>query len=404
MTQQIFAGLKVADLTWAGVGPIALKYLADHGATVVRVESSKRPDVLRVTPPFKEQKPGINRSQFFANFNSSKLGLAVNMATPAGRDVLKRLVAWADVVAEAYTPGTVAEWGLSYEDVREINPTVIMLSTSQQGQSGPHSPYAGFGHIAAAMAGYNQLLGWPDREPIGPFGAYSDFLNPALVCAAIVGALDYRRRTGCGQYLDLAQYEGAIHYTAPVLMDYDINGRVMNRDGNRSPYHAPHNAYPCQGHDRWLVIAVGHDDEWHALVEQMGRPAWAQEERFSTLLGRKRHEADLDQRVGEWTRQFDAHELMARLQAAGVPAGVVQNAADLRRDPQLAHREFFVPLQHSEMGEVPYDGLPFTLSATPGRPRAAAPCLGEHNFMVLSEFLGYSPEEIGELTANGVLE
>ena len=399
----VFDGVKIADFSWVGVGPITIKHLADHGAIVVHVESTTRPDVLRLNPPFRGG-AGINKSQFFANFNTSKYGLTLNLNHPQGLDVARRLVTWADVVAESYTPRAMKKWGLTYEDIRQVNPSVIMISMCQQGQSGPHASYAGYGNLAAALAGFFHLTGWPDRDPAGPYGAYTDFINPHFATAALIAALDYRRRTGQGQYIDLSQYEGAVQFLAPAILDYTVNGVVTNRAGNASDRAAPHNAYPCAGEDRWLALAVFSDAEWDALCRVAAGAPFTTDDRFRTLFGRKTHEAELDDLIGAWTRHQTAEDLMERLQAAGVNAGVVQTCADLHADPQIAHRGFFVELDHAEMGPSTYDGLSFELSETPGELRMPAPTLGQHNEMVLRDLLGYDDETIADLVISGALE
>lgn len=399
----IFDGLKVADFSWVGVGPITMKYLGDYGATVVHVESSTRPDVLRLTAPFRKG-AGINRSQFFANFNSSKLGLTLNLNTPEGREVARRLAGWADVVAESYTPRAMRKWGLAYEDLHKINPSLIMISTCQQGQTGPHALYGGYGNLAAAVAGFFHLTGWPDRDPAGPYGAYTDFINPHFATSAVIAALDHQRRTGEGQYIDLSQYEGAIQFIAPAILDYTVNGVVQDRRGNAVDWACPHNAYPCAGEDRWLAVAVTTDADWDALGRVAAGQAFAADPRFRTLAGRKAHEAELDAAIATWTADQEVAELEARLIAAGVPAGAVQDCADLHQDPRVAAREFFVELDHAEMGPSNYDGPIFRLSETPGGPRLPAPTLGQHNEMVLRDLLGYDDDEIAELLIAGALE
>lgn len=402
MARQVLEGVKVADFSWVGVGPLSVKYLADHGATVVHIESTTHPETLRLAPPFRDNIPGINRSGFFANYNTSKYGVSLNLAHPKGREIARRLIMWADIVAESYTPGVMARWGLDYESVRRFKPEVIYLSTCQMGQTGPHAGHPGYGTALSALAGFYHITGWPDREPAGPYGAYTDFLNFRLGGIAILAALEYRRRTGRGQYIDLSQLEGALQFIAPLILDYTVNGRVAGRQGNRAPDAAPHGAYPCKGEDRWCVIAVYTDQQWEALREAMGDPPWARDERFQTLLGRKRHEEELDGHIAGWTRGKTPEEVMTLLQGRGVPAGVVERPEDLFNDPQLRHRGHFVVLHHSEIGPHSYDGIPFKLSKTPGRLRMPAPCLGEHNRFVYREFLGLTDAEIDALEAEGV--
>lgn len=399
----IFSGIKVADFAWIGVGPITIKYLADHGATVVHIESATRPDSLRMGMPAKDGIPGINRSQFFANYNSSKLSIALNLSLPKARDVAKRLVQWADVVAESYTPKAMRNWGLDYESLRKIKPEIIMLSTCQQGQTGPYASFAGAGHTGGSLSGFYHITGWPDREPGYVYGAYTDFVSPRYAAAALIAALDYRRRTGKGQYIDQSQIEAGIQFQGPVVMDYTVNGRVQTRMGNRSASAAPHGAYRCQGQERWCFIAVQSDAEWRGFCEAIGRPMWTQESRFATLLGRKEHEDELDRLVEAWTVHQPPEAVMQRMQAAGVPAGMVESIEDLFSDPQLQHRGHFRRLNHTEMGEVEYDGPAFRLSATSDG-QFAAPCLGEHTEHVCKEFLGMGEKEFQELRQERVFE
>ena len=409
-----FEGLKVLDLSWAGVGPITIKYLADHGADVIHVESVTRPEVLRTLPPFKDGEPGFNRSQFPASYNTSKYGLGLNLARPESRKLVRRIIAeWQpDVIAESFTPRVMRDWGLDYESVREIKPDIVYFSTCLQGQTGPRALYAGYGNLGASLAGFAHITGWPDRDPSGPHGAYSDFINPPNAVAAIIAALDYRRRTGKGQHLDLAQYETAIQYLSPAIADYVINGRVAGRTGNTDEVYAPHGVYRCKDETRsitgpeesWCAIAVTSDEEWDALCRVMGSPTWSQEARFSTMESRRANSEILDQLLGQWTPGYGAHELMRVLQEAGVPAGAVQNQTDLWEDPQLKHQGFFQWLDHAECGPMPYDGLQFRLSKTPGKLRMPHALVGEHNELILKEWLKLSDDEIADLIVAEALE
>ncbi len=404
-----FEDLRVLDFTWVGVGPITTKYLADHGATVIHIESVSRPDVLRGAPPFKDAQPGINRSQFAANFNTSKYGLGLNMSVPQSRELVTRIISrWQpDIVAESFTPKTMRNWGLDYQAIRAIKPDIIYFSTCQMGQTGPHAQYAGFGQLAAALAGFYHITGWPDRGPSIPQGAYADFVNPPNALAAIIAALEFRRRTGKGQQLDLSQFEGAAQFLAPVIMDYLANGHAMERQGNQDIDYAPNGVYPCipeSTAESWCAIAVTSDEEWGALCAVMGNPPWTQGNRFSTVAGRKESEQELDLLLGQWTANHSAHGLMDLLQRAGVPAGVVQTQSDLWEDPQLKHQGFFQWLDHTECGPMPYDGLQFLLSKTPGRLRMPHALVGEHNELILREWLKLSDDEIADLIVAEALE
>ena len=404
MASKIFEGVKILDFTWIGVGPVTIKYFADHGATVVHVESTTRPDGLRLGGPFRDNIPGNDRSGFFANFNASKYGITLNLNTPRGIEIAKRLVQWADVVAESYTPRPMKKWGLDYESLVEIKPDLIMFSTCQQGQTGPYREYAGFGNQGAALAGFYHLTGWPDRPPAGPYGAYTDFINPRMGSLAIAAALDYKRRTGKGTHIDLAQTEGGLQFLAPTILEESANGRSPARMGNRSPYQAPHGVFPCQGDERWIAITVTNDDEWQGLVHAIGDPDWAQAERFGTLSGRLENQDALEEMLGAVTAEWDAYQLMYALQSAGVPAGVVQKTSDLFSDPQVAYRKHFWFLDHQEMGVHAYDGPSFRLSKTPGELVMPAPVMGQHNEYVYKEILGMSEEEYVQNLVDNIFE
>ena len=416
MAEMPFDDLKVLDFTWWGVGPITMKYLADHGATVVHIESTTRTDGLRSSIPMKEGFQGLNASAFAGNFNSSKFGLGLNMALPQSRDLIRRIIAeWQpDIIGESFTPKTMRNWELDYPNVKEIKPDIIFFSTCQQGQTGPNSLQPGFGNLAASVGGIYHVTGWPDRPPVSPYGAYSDFINPPNALAAIVGALEYRRRTGKGQHLDLSQFECTTHFFAPALMDYQINNRIANRRGNKDDSHVPHNVYPCKERPPdpdmertggyWCAIAVTCDEEWNALCGVMGDPDWSREERFATFSARRENEEELDRLVAERTVGWDAWDLMETLQGCGVPAGVVQSQSDMRNDPQLEHRGFWQWREHPEVGQMPYDGLQFLLSKTPGGILRHQAMIGEHNEMILKEWVGLSDEEFLDLLLSDALE
>jgi crotonobetainyl-CoA:carnitine CoA-transferase CaiB-like acyl-CoA transferase len=402
--QQPLRDIRVLDLTWYATGPIGTKYLADHGAEVIKVESALRPDGLRQAPPWQGSYEELNTSQFFANYNTSKRSMTLNLATSEARQLVKRLVQeWADVVVESFTPGVMAKWGLDYRVLRRLKPNLIMLSTCMQGQTGPHAHYAGFGNLLASLSGFYHVTGYPDSGPMPVYGAYTDFIACRFVGLALLAALMHRRRTGEGQYIDLSQYEASLHLLAPTLLDYTANGHFAERQGNRHATAAPHGVYRCKGDDRWCAIAVTAEEEWQAFCAVLGQPAWTRRRRFATLASRLQHVEQLDRRVEAWTRTLPSITVMTLLQEAGVPAGVVQSGADIYRDPQLHHRGFFVDLEHARMGWVLYEGHQFHLSANPGALWSPAPLLGEHTHVVLRDLLRLSAFDIAQLEARGVL-
>ena len=398
----VYSGLKVADFAWVGVGPMISKTLADHGATVVHVESSLRLDVLRQLPPFKDSEPGADRSQFMANFNTSKLGMSLDLSTDGGRHLARRLVDWADVVVESFTPGTMKKFGLDYQTLSRERSDLVMLSTCLRGQTGPQATYAGFGNQGAAMAGFVGITGWPDRAPCGPWGAYTDFIAPRFGSAALASALLHRADTGEGQHIDLSQIEAAIHFLEPLALDYTVNGRIAGPIAYGSSTACPHGIYAAAGVERYVAIAVETPGQWDALrsvADLRGLP----DEGLSTLDGRIAKRDAIEAALAEWCREREPFALARSLQSAGVPAHVVMRPTDLYEDAQLAHRGFFVTLDHSSMGPTPYDGPVTHFSGTPARLRRPAPCLGEHTEHVLRDLLGVTEDEMSEYAIQGAL-
>jgi crotonobetainyl-CoA:carnitine CoA-transferase CaiB-like acyl-CoA transferase len=399
----VFAGLKVADFTWAAAGPIITKCLADHGATVIRVESTTHPDSIRLGGPFKDGIPGLNRSGFFADFNTNKKSIALDMTTERGRSIARRLVAWSDVVTESYTPGVMARFGLDFETLHAQQPDLVMLSTCMQGQTGPYREYAGYGGQGAAIAGLHYVTGWPDAVPAGPKGAYTDSITPRFGIAALVAALGHRDRTGVGQHIDLSQIEASLQFLAPEILDFQISGHVAAPMGNRSTVHAPHGVFPCLGTDRWIAIAVESNEQFRALADVVGAPEWCTMEDLRTSSGRRARQDEMDAMISEWSRDKDCFAAMHLLQRAGVPAGAVQRPSDLLVDPQLESNGHFWPLDHPELGTCLYNGPSFRLSRTPAQLRSSAPLLGQDTRRVLNELLGFSHAEIDDFAYAQVL-
>lgn len=404
MAKQSLEGVKVLDFGVTGVGPLVPMCLAHHGATVIRIESRRRLDISRIMGPFKDNIPGPNRAYSHPRNNQNKLGMTLDLTNPKGKEIARRLVAWADIVSESYAAGVFDRLGLGYDDLRKIKPDIIVYNTSNLGRTGPEAGMIGYGPHLTAYLGLPYLTGWPDRLPSMPYFAYTDYLSPKFGITAVMAALDYRRRTGKGQHIDLSQMECAVHFMAPIIMDYTVNGRVQSRDGNKCPYAVPHSAYPCKGDDRWCAISVATDEEWNALCGVLGNPEWTKQAKFSTILGRKQNEDELNERLSRCTADFVAEELMELLQTANVPAGIVENGEDRQKDPQLAYRGFFRRLSHPEMGEVVCEGDGFILSKTPAEIKTPGPLLGEHTELICREILGMNDDEFIDLYNQGVFE
>lgn len=404
MKEKALDGVKIADFTWVAAGPLTTNYLAQCGATVVKIESITKPDGIRTFPPNKDDRAGANRSFLFSMENPNKLSMTLNLKHPMGIEVAKKLVAWADVVTENYRPGTMDRWGLGYEDLKKINPSIIMFSSSAQGQTGPDAGMGATGITLQSLSGFTHLTGWPDRDPAPPWGAYTDLTAPAFGAAMVIAALDYRNRTGKGQYLDLSQYEAGLHYLSTAILDYNVNDRVADRNGNRHPWAAPHGVYRCKGEDRWCCIAIFREEEWKTFCNVMGDPGWTRENKFLTLLDRKENEDELNERIESWTACQKPEEVMELLQGIGISAGVVKNAQDIYEDLQLIDRGFFKKMAHVEIGPVSHRSVGFKLSETPCGPERPGPCLGEHTEQVCREFLGMSDKEFINLLTEGVFE
>ena len=404
MNKAALEGLKVFDLSWVIAGPLITKILADYGATVIRLESARKPDVERTSPPFKDGIPGINRSGYYANWNTSKLSLSLNIKHPEGRKILEQFIAWADVLVENFTPGVMENMGLGYDGVTKINPGIIMLSVSSNGQTGPYAKVPGLGFHTASVAGFVHFTGWPDVDQPQRVGPYCDLVTPYFGVSVLMGALAYRHRTGKGQYIDLSQYESGVQFLIPPMLDFQLNGNPGGRMGNRSPCAAPHGVYRCKGSERWCAIAVFTEPEWESFCKASGNTNWAEDKSFSSLAERKQNEEELDKLVEGWTIKHTAEEVFSIMHGAGVPCGVVQNAADLVKDPQLKHRDLLWVQDHKEIGKFHSLGEAAILSKTPAKQYMTAPLLGEHTHQICQEILNMSDEKFIELVSDSVFE
>jgi crotonobetainyl-CoA:carnitine CoA-transferase CaiB-like acyl-CoA transferase len=406
-------GVKVADFSWFGAGPIGALHFASNGATVIRVESETRIDALRTIAPMAKGKTNYNASGYFNNFNAGKYDLTLCLNTDEGRALARKVVEWADVFLTNITPRVIERWGLTYDKISEWNPKIIAAYQPMQGYDGPHRDFLGFGAVLTPITGYSYLGGFPNRSPFGVGTNYPDYvINPGHTMVAILAALHYRRRTGKGQHIECAQLESSVCPLGAAIFDYTANGVVQNRAGNHIAEAAPHNAFKCKPlsdagrpvDERWLAIACFSDDEWSGLVAALGNPDWASDTKFATHEARKQNEDELDANINAWTADKDAYELMADLQTRGVPAGVVQSAREiLDYDKHVKARGYYEYLDHAETGRAAYDGPPFKLSKTPGRHAWPAPLLGEHTEYVCKEILGLSDEEVAELMVAGAL-
>ena len=393
-------GVGILEFGSGAAGPIGSRYFAEHGATVVRIESKSRPEFLRTMAMAAKSPHGVEGNQVFNSMNVGKRSVTLNLKTPSGLEVAKRLVSWADLVLENFAPKAMRGFGLHYDALVQEKPDLLMISACANGQTGPYRDYPGFGSQLSALAGYTHLTGFPDRAPVGPFGTITDAVAPRFVATAIGAALLYKRRTGRGLYLDLSQVESAVYTLAPWLLDFAVNGRIGDGMGNRSPRTAPHGAFPCRGEDAWVAIAVWSDAEWRRLAKRAGieRPE------FETLSGRFAGQDELERCLAEWTSGHTSLEVAEQLQAEGIEAVPVLTTEELYDDPQLAEREHLDPHEHPAWGEFTYERNGFRLSDAPSGYPGPAPTLGQHTREVLRELLGYDAAEIDRLQAAGGVE
>ncbi len=405
------SGLKILDFSWVLAGPLATRILADLGATVVRIENEQRPDVIRASGPFLAGEEGGDATALWHNTSAGKHSLELDITTDAGREVVLDLARWADVAYESFSAGALHRLGLGFDELQAVNPRLAMVSTSLLGQSGPRATFAGFGNLAAALAGFAEITGWPDRPPAGPFTAYTDYVSPRFAAAALLAVADHARRTGRGQYLDVSQLEAATHLLAPALVAHQLDGVPGARAGNADPVLCPHGVYPAApatgdgtasgaaGGERWIAVAC-HDDAWPALVAAADLPAeWA-----GWDAARRRAEAAaIDAAVAAWTAGHDPDKLTQRLQAAGVAAHTVQHSAQIVADPQLLHRGTPVRVPHPRYGTVWVEGSQARWSRTQPGPAFAGPPVGHHTHEVLARILGYDDERIAQLVIDGAI-
>ncbi len=396
-------GVRIVDLGQGAIDPMTTAFLAGFGAEVIKVESYRHLDFIRRGEFYVNDRRDPNNNYHFSRYNQNKLSVLINATMPKGVELIKRIVAISDVVTENFTVDVIHRWGLDYEELRKVKPDIIMLSAAFGGQSGPYRNFRGQGNVIHALQGLNDLTGWPDRWPSAPAAAFGDHYLPYMWSTVIMAALQYRRRTGKGMFIDGSSFEGCLDTLDTAVADYSANGRVLQRRGNRHPAAAPHGVYRCRGEERYCAITVFTDDEWQSFVKVMGSPDWAQQAKFATLTARLKNVDELEKLVEEWTSQQTAEDVMNKLQAAGVAAGVVKNIKDLHEDVQLAHRNHFWFSEEPGMEAYTFEAPSARLTKTPARFYRRGPLLGEHNDYIFFELLKMDPEEFGKLIEEGVI-
>ena len=404
MSESPLSGLKVLDMSWIVAGPTMARALADYGATVVKVESPRHQDAARFVGPFRNGDARPENSTCYGNSNAGKLSVALDLDKAEAKVVLRDLIRWADVLSESFTPGVMDRLGFGYTSVRDINPKIIMVSSSLMGQTGPHAGLSGGGNVGSAMSGFGSIVGWPDLVPLGPFGPYTDTIAPRFALFTLLAALDQRQRTGEGCYIDVSQVEASMHFLAPQVAQFFSEGVVAERQGNRDGAMVPHGVYPClrdgDGSPTWIAIAIEDDDRWRAFAGIIDA-AEVSAERFATLRSRLEHEDELDHLVSRWTATQLPRELERTLQEAGVGAHVASSSRDAFCDAQLMRRNHFIQVEDRNGDRSYVESSRLRFSRTRADIPNAAPLVGQHTDHVLLDLLDYSEERVTALRRAG---
>lgn len=413
MAKAPLAGIRVADFSWVWAGPYCTLQLAHLGADVIRIETRTRPCVTRMLPPWPDGVMGLNRAGYFNQYNQGKRSITLNFKVAGALEVARRLVAKSDVVVNNFAAGVMEKLGFGYEQVRKLKPDAIMISLSGYGDTGPWRNYVAYGPAQVPLAGFSALTGYKGWPPMHSGFSYADPNAGIHGAFAVLAALYHRKKTGEGQYIDMSQWECAMDLLAEGILEYTMNAREPQRDGNRDPMMAPHGVFRCTDQpeknydvaiDMWVSIVAADDEDFARLARAIGRPELAADPRFNTLEARKRNEDALEAIITEWTSKRDAHDAARELQAHRVAAAVCATNKDVSEDPHLDQRKYFVELKHPEVSVQQHAGIPWRMSGTPCAVSAPAPCIGQHTDEVLTSLLGYSEAEVGRLRQAGALE
>ena len=402
MIDRPFEGLRVLDVGQFIAVPYLTQVLGWLGAEVILVENPKLQS-MRIIPPFADAQPGLNRAAGFNLLNTNKRALVLELNSPQGLEVAKRLIAVADVVVENFATGVVEKLGLDYGSVRGSRPDLVYLSIAAFGRSGPLRDFAGFHSVVNLFSGVAAVTGYTGGHPRILGGFPPDFLGGCYSLLAVLEALHHRRRTGEGQHIEVSMTEAFTTLIPEAVANFSMSGVEPERTGNRDGVHAPHEIYRCKGNQRWVAIAVSSDDEWRRLCVVAKRGEWIEDTRFRSQADRLANQDALDTAIEGWTVEQDAEALAAALQADGVAASVVANAADLLRDPHLRERQFVASVQHPETGLRPMGTTAWRMDGTRPREFTHAPLYGADSRGVLSDVLGMGDAEIDQLEADGVV-
>lgn len=411
-------GVRALDLTRGWAGPIGGRFLADLGAEVIKVEAPTGRGLANVEPlhPLKymrvvhaaypDNDPGdepYNRYGAFNEYHRNKLSLTLDLTAEECKEIFRQLVLVSDVVLENYSARVMKNFGFNYESLTKLNPTIIMASMPGFGTYGPQGHFVSYGSDIEPNAGITHLMGYEGSGPLRHGEAYADPSAGVHAAQAILTALLYRRRTGRGQYIDLAQSESMIGLVGEYVLAYSMNGEEPERMGNKHPEFAPQGCYRCKGDDKWVAISVSNDEEWQAFCEVIGSPDWTRANKFSTIETRRANYDELDAKISQWTSDKDYKELMHALQSKGVAAAAVFTNQDVAEDPHLIDRGYIWDVTHPSAGTRQFLGGPMKLSKTPIALHRPAPMLGEHNEYVVTNLLGNDAADADRMKQAGLM-
>ena len=386
-------GIRIIALTWVWAGPWMGAVLSDMGAEVIKIETKQRLDIQRVFLR-KDVELGLNHNQF--NFtNRGVKSCTINLKQPEGVELFKKLVKISDVVITNFAPRVMPGWGLDYAALKEIKPDIILVSLPGFGSTGPDKDYVSYATTIESSGGLNASFGYPGEGPVLSGTYPGDPIGSMYGVVGTLTALNYHKKTGKGQHVDIAQSEGVTTLIPEIIMEYVMNGRIRPRMGNRDEIMAPHGCYPCKGEDKWVAIAVGTDEKWRALCRVMGNPTWSSDKKFSDQFSRWKNQDELNKLIASWTKDSTNYEVMHKLQKEGIAAGVSLNIPELIEDPHIKKRAVFVEQNHPEAGKTIVYRSPWRSALTATNP--PAPCLGEHNDYVFKKLLSISDAELTKL-------
>ncbi|GAA0941715.1 CoA transferase [Actinocorallia libanotica] len=396
-TPRALDDLRVVEMGQLLAGPFCGQLLGDFGAEVIKIEPPVTGDPMR---QWGREKPH-GQSLWWPILARNKKSVTLNLREEAGQDLARRIIAQADVLVENFRPGTLERWGLSPERLWELNPGLVITRVTGYGQDGPYSPRAGFGSIGEAMGGIRYVTGDPNSAPARAGISLGDELAGTFAALGTLVALHARRRTGKGQVVDSALYEAVFALMESLVPEWELAGYQRERTGSVLPNVAPSNVYPTS--DGPVLIAANQDTVFRRLAEVMGRPELADDERYATHGARGANAEELDDLIGAWTASLTSDEVLEKMHANGIPAGLTYRAKDMLADPHFKAREAIIKLAHPEFGEFPMQNVFPKLSGTPGQVRSVGPELGANNTEIYGDLLGLTEDALAKLQADGVV-